>query len=233
MYSKEYYKENKEYFKSKHKEYISTIKGRAHIIYAGLRGADKNKGFPEPNITAEQISELIQQPCHWCGQTDWSKNGIDRLDNSRGHNIDNVVCSCCECNHKRGIEYLMRPIKEYDIEGNFIKRYQNVYEAAKLKGVKTPSIYNSCNGKYNRKSSCGSLWCYEGEENTILEKVEAYTKRQHQKTKIRQLTIDGLFVAEYDSMHEAERITGFSHSGISMCCNGQKETFCNYKWERI
>ena len=213
------------------KQYRNTLEGKAHCIYANSRYADKKKGFAEPNITVEQIMELIQKPCNWCGQTDWSKNGIDRIDTSIGHNVDNVVCSCWDCNHKRGIKGLMRPVKEYTLNGKFVRRYENSYEVKEIRGVS--NVFEMCNMKNNRISSCGSLWCYEGEEETIPKKVEAYKKRKHQKTKIRQYTLDGELVAEYSSMSEAEKITGISHGGISQCCNGLKETFSNYKWTKV
>ena len=149
-YNKDYYSEHKEYFSNKAKDYRKTLDGKAKCIYANSRSADKVKGFAEPNITQEQIKDLIQQPCHWCGQTDWKKNGIDRIDNSRGHDIDNVVCSCWECNYKRGIESLMRPVLQYTLDGVFVKEYANAYEAAKENNIHQQNIVQCLKGKRNK-----------------------------------------------------------------------------------
>lgn len=231
MDSKEYYRENKSYFSRKAKEYRDTLEGKSKCLYASCRRADKIKGFEEPNITSEQIMNLIQKPCHWCGQINWKKNGLDRIDNSKGHDVDNVVCSCWDCNHKREIKELMRPIKQYTIDGVFVKEYENAYEASKELGVKTPSIYNSCKLNCNRKSSKGYLWCYSGDEESIKEKIELYKNRQHIQKPILQCTIEGEIIAEFESMNEAERITGTAHSGISKCCNGKQKMVNGFKWK--
>ena len=37
----------------------------------------------------------------------------------------------------------------------------------------------------------------------------------------------------YESLREAERLTGFSHGNISQCCNGKSKTCGGYLWEFI
>ena len=61
-------------------------------------------------LTKEQIRNLVTQSCHYCGSppTQVSKrkrtngtfvyNGLDRMDNSLGYVIDNVVPCCKRCN---------------------------------------------------------------------------------------------------------------------------------------
>lgn len=41
--------------------------------------------------------------------------------------------------------------------------------------------------------------------------------------RIRQLTVDGVLVAEYDSIKAAERTTGVNRGGISACINGKQQ----------
>ena len=66
---------------------------------------------------------LSQQPCHYCGRKphrtgrtspakiqstyqkqygDFTYNGLDRVDSSKGHEEGNVVPSCWDCNHMKG-----------------------------------------------------------------------------------------------------------------------------------
>ena len=55
---------------------------------------------------------LSRQPCYYCGQgpqatykgkrgSEFTYNGLDRLDNSRGHEPDNVVPCCYRCNQAK------------------------------------------------------------------------------------------------------------------------------------
>ena len=51
-------------------------------------------------LTFEQFKNMVGQPCAYCGD-DTSKNvgsGLDRLNNSLGYSLDNVVVCCAKCN---------------------------------------------------------------------------------------------------------------------------------------
>lgn len=53
---------------------------------------------------------------------------------------------------------------------------------------------------------------------------------------VRQLTVDGVLIAEYDSIKAAERTTGINRGGISACINGKQQRTTgrdgvSYKWK--
>lgn len=60
------------------------------------------------NLNRGEFEKLTKQDCHYCGikpghvitgkSTPYVYNGIDRVDNSRGYNSDNVVSCCGPCN---------------------------------------------------------------------------------------------------------------------------------------
>ena len=64
----------------------------------------------EWHLTDEQALAITQQSCHYCGgdfsntsshpemNGTFAYNGIDRVDNSKGYTIDNVVPCCKHCN---------------------------------------------------------------------------------------------------------------------------------------
>lgn len=54
--------------------------------------------------------------------------------------------------------------------------------------------------------------------------------------RVRQCTVDGVLIAEYDSIKAAERITGINRGGISACINGRQQRTTgrdgvSYKWK--
>ncbi|MCJ7790534.1 MAG: hypothetical protein MUP69_10255 [Candidatus Atribacteria bacterium] len=69
----------------------------------------------EWNLSEERFTYLIQQDCHYCGakpnnkvnvhsrglNSDFTFNGIDRIDNVKGYTIDNVVPCCKRCNYAK------------------------------------------------------------------------------------------------------------------------------------
>ena len=46
-----------------------------------------------------------------------------------------------------------------------------------------------------------------------------------------QLDIDGNFVNEFISIHEANKKTSIGRDGISKCCRGLYKQYCGYKWK--
>jgi hypothetical protein len=49
-------------------------------------------------LTKEQFHSLVSTSCHYCGTCQENGNGIDRVDNSKGYTMDNVVSCCSLCN---------------------------------------------------------------------------------------------------------------------------------------
>lgn len=75
-------------------------KGRAVQLINRYKKYDRDNGY-ETNITTDQLVKLWDDGCCYCGETDWHKLGADRIDNNKGHTIDNVVCACKKCNIER------------------------------------------------------------------------------------------------------------------------------------
>lgn len=63
------------------------------------------------NLTKDEVKKLILDNCHYCGcepaniyknskedNTEYKYNGIDRVDNDLGYDVDNVVSCCGKCN---------------------------------------------------------------------------------------------------------------------------------------
>ena len=47
-------------------------------------------------LTETEFSEIVKHPCYLCGLSD--KNGIDRVDNSKGYVVENCKSCCGHCN---------------------------------------------------------------------------------------------------------------------------------------
>ena len=48
-----------------------------------------------------------------------------------------------------------------------------------------------------------------------------------------QYTLDGKFIAEYPSAHEASRQTGINRGNISACCRGERKSAGGFEWKYI
>lgn len=103
------------------------VKGRIYREYK--RGAKlKNREF---NLTFDDFIKLSESNCHYCGaepsekesdkkliyklREPWKRNGIDRVDSTKGYTTDNCVPCCTTCNiakHNLKIEDFKEWIKK-------------------------------------------------------------------------------------------------------------------------
>lgn len=104
-YNKQYYQECHDELMNKHrgfiKKYRKTLCGRAMSLANNYKTIDKKYGR-DNNIDGQWILDnIFTKKCIYCGESDWTKLGCDRIDNTKGHTTDNVVCSCWNCNNER------------------------------------------------------------------------------------------------------------------------------------
>ena len=99
-----------------------------------LSNCDKNKGYDTTsNITPQWIEENLfsdGSKCIYCGDNNWKHLGADRIDNTKPHTPDNVVCSCAICNYERQnrftVEEFIKYRKEHPIEESYMRFHKMV-----------------------------------------------------------------------------------------------------------
>ena len=66
---------------------------------------DRDRGFDDSKtITAEWfVQNIMYKPCAHCGLRQVGAIGVNRLDNTKGHTIDNVEPCCLKCNSRENI----------------------------------------------------------------------------------------------------------------------------------
>lgn len=105
-WSKQYIQKNKERINDYRKEWRkTTLQGRAEMLLGAYRYKDKTKNRGECTLTSKWIAEnILTKPCAHCGESDWTKIGCNRLDNSKPHTPENVEPCCKDCNNKLNYE---------------------------------------------------------------------------------------------------------------------------------
>ncbi len=75
-------------------------------IYAKQRGKDWT-------LSEKQYNKLINDVCFYCSHENGVETGVglDRLDNTRGYHIDNVVNCCALCNYTRADRFSVEEMK--------------------------------------------------------------------------------------------------------------------------
>ncbi len=69
-----------------------------------LRSSAKRRGYT-CTITLGQMELLLARPCTYCGgHLQETGGGLDRIDNTRGYETDNVAACCKICNMAKGTQ---------------------------------------------------------------------------------------------------------------------------------
>lgn len=83
------------------------------------------------------------------------KYGVDRFISEARKKYGMITYTTKSGNNKR-------PVEQYDLDGNFIGRYNSIHEATKLAGCSHSAILNCCRGLY--KQTKGYVWKFVDEE---------------------------------------------------------------------
>lgn len=67
------------------------------VRYSQIRRRAKKKGLPF-TLTKQDAAPFVGAPCHYCGDPQKGLH-LDRVDNARGYEPDNVVPCCPRCNY--------------------------------------------------------------------------------------------------------------------------------------
>jgi hypothetical protein len=85
---------------SENKEWIRNYSKKRNQLPEGLYSRYKYNAKIDGrqfDLTMEQFNSFWQKDCHYCGRQ-IEKIGLDRVDNSRGYVMDNIVSCCKVCN---------------------------------------------------------------------------------------------------------------------------------------
>jgi len=69
------------------------------LIWVDSRKEDRKKGR-DNDLTKDFIAAEIAKGCSYCGESE-IRMTLDRIDNNKGHTMDNVVPACIRCNYTR------------------------------------------------------------------------------------------------------------------------------------
>ena len=118
-----------------------------HVIWNHyVKGAQKRGiNFALPKT---RFNELILQPCFYCNhKKEGEVNGIDRLDNNKGYQEDNVVPCCETCNVMKGSQHPQEFIDKLQAIHLFLRTATPISESLIEKWItyvsKTPSVYKT------------------------------------------------------------------------------------------
>ncbi len=97
------------------------------------------------------IESIIIESKKYKSKSEFKKNSYNAYCNMYKLKCQDIVC--CHMIKKE------KPILQFTLIGNFIKKFNSINDAHKKTGVRYSTIHHCCNGKY--KSGNGFIWKYE------------------------------------------------------------------------
>lgn len=141
-----------------------------------------NKRYEDSKTEEQKLNDILIQDCKLVYQYDIDMNLINVYPSiNNASKINNIshgnISKCCKNKVKMVGGFVWRfegdltpvsfnkggdkfkPIYQYDLNGNFIKEYENIKSASVDLGILAQGITTCCKGKY--KSSGGYVWKYK------------------------------------------------------------------------
>lgn len=119
-----------------------------------------------------------------------------------------------------------RKIKQYSLQGTFIREWDSLKEAEKYlnKPKAEANISACCLGKKNR--AYGYIWRYSDDPNNL--EVKPLTPY---RAPIDQYTREGDYITTYQTIAEASKQTGIGDTSIGNCLRGRSKSAGGYVWK--
>lgn len=122
------------------------------------------------------------------------------------------------------------PVNQMSMNGEFIKQWSSIQCAAMETGIHKATITGCVHGVRSYLSAGGYKWEYTNEADKI-----AYQNRIRKSNNtgkpITQLTIEGIFVSDWNSMNEAAIKLNIQRGDIRLCCQGARKSAGGYIWK--
>jgi NUMOD1 domain len=121
-----------------------------------------------------------------------------------------------------------KTVYQYDLEGNYIREYSGVSEAAKDVGIRIQPIYNAIDGK-RAKYSAGYIW-----RSFKKEKIKVDLSDKNRGKEIHQYDLEGNYIRSFISITEAGKILGTTSGNLTCAIDGKKsKTAKRFYWRTV
>lgn len=115
-----------------------------------------------------------------------------------------------------------KPIIQYDMQGNFIREWDSISDAANHYNKTTGEISLVCKDKENKNSAFGFLWRYKDDKREV--KYKSSTKKEILQYK------DGELIKEWKSLADVIRHFNTTYTSIWRVLKGHLNHYKGYKF---
>lgn len=155
-------------------------------------------------------------------------------ENPKNNKLDNLEWCTAKYNvnygnrTKKSIESTSKPVLQYDLQGNFIKKWGSIKEAEDF--YNTTSISNCCNHSQKYNTIKGFQWKLETDKR-IIKPIKPFKERakERRQKEVNQYSLDGNFIKTWKSLKTAEKF--YNINNLYLCCKGKRQSIGGYIWK--
>jgi group I intron endonuclease len=151
-----------------------------------------------------------------------NKTSKPNLTKSRDNNFGDKISKIKIDNNHTG-----KPIKQYNLNGGFIRNWKSAAEVERCLGFKAENVSACCLKKQN--SSNYFIWRFENDE--LLDVDVQKANKSLRLSKVRQYNLKGELIKIYENVKDASNKTNISPEIIRNTCNGHQKTGGGYIWK--
>lgn len=126
---------------------------------------------------------------------------------------------------KESLKGRYKPVLQYTLSGEFIKRYNSLREASIETNSISSKISNCCKGYRNKHNN----FKWEFENDVDKEPGKYYGKTEYKS--ILQIDLNGEILKKWESINDITSSMGMEKSNLIDVLKGRKNTSMGYKWE--
>ena len=171
-------------------------------LYAAMRKYGVENFICEclQECTAEELDAL---EIYWMNHFNAYEKGYNAKAGGSG-NYDGIKIN--------GNQLRKKKVKQYTLDGKFIKEYDGLNEAARKTDININRIVACC--KHRQHQAYGFQWCYVGDEKFVVNNLRLRTEFEAQKV----ICFDGVKKVVFESAKSAARfVKGGKHPILDRC----------------
>jgi hypothetical protein len=187
-------------------------------LYAAWVASDYDK-YLSPSV--DRINDRIGYTKENIRLVTFGENMEHAWDAGRKKEFDNSGWGNGACGEHRAVVQLT-------MSGDLVAEYISVSEACRAVGAQDSKISMACSGK--RKSHAGFRWAYLDDYNLSGRSAEPMNRKSAGlKRAVKQFSLSGDLISEFESASEAGKFMGVSSGSITQAARNFRQS-CGYYW---